>query len=153
MASAACKTDFTLKTANETLPLVRMIVADIVEIADDVETTRERLSQLNAGHHPRPVDDYSQELTSIQNLADEKSERLHGYLDELMDLNVDPSSAERGFVDFPARRDNREVCLCWKMGESQVMYWHEANEDCGRRRLVDLPLIYKSVCRQFSNPA
>jgi hypothetical protein len=46
-----------------------------------------------------------------------------------------------GFVDFPGERRNEKVCLCWKLGECDVRYWHLANEDCSMRRPVDLELI------------
>ena len=153
MSPAACKVDYTIKTANETLPLVKMIVSDIVEIAGDVSETRQRLSYLSVGRQESPVDEYSQELSSIQQLTDEKSDRLNGFIDELLDLNIDPSQAEQGYIDFPARREEKEVCLCWRLGEPQVMYWHHSDEDCSRRRLVDLPLVQLSVRQQFSNPA
>ena len=32
--------------------------------------------------------------------------------------------ADSGLVDFPSRRDGRDVLLCWKLGEDRVGYWH-----------------------------
>jgi hypothetical protein len=32
--------------------------------------------------------------------------------------------AESGLIDFPARRDGRDVFLCWRLGEDRVEYWH-----------------------------
>ncbi|MFK5019531.1 DUF2203 family protein, partial [Klebsiella pneumoniae] len=25
---------------------------------------------------------------------------------------------------FPAKRDGEEICLCWKLGEPSVGFWH-----------------------------
>jgi hypothetical protein len=41
-----------------------------------------------------------------------------------------------GLVDFPALRDGREVLLCWKYDEPEVMYWHDLQSGYqGRKRL------------------
>jgi hypothetical protein len=32
---------------------------------------------------------------------------------------------DRGLVDFPALRDEREVYLCWVEGEDEIAFWHE----------------------------
>ena len=33
-----------------------------------------------------------------------------------------------GIVTFPSELDGRRICLSWKHGESEVMYWHEMGE-------------------------
>jgi len=32
---------------------------------------------------------------------------------------------QRGLVDFPALRGDKEVFLCWERGEAGIEYWHE----------------------------
>jgi hypothetical protein len=32
---------------------------------------------------------------------------------------------DRGLIDFPAIIDDREVYLCWELGEDEVGWWHE----------------------------
>lgn len=34
---------------------------------------------------------------------------------------------ESGLVDFPTVWEGREVFLCWKLGESEVAFWHEVD--------------------------
>jgi hypothetical protein len=50
--------------------------------------------------------------------------------------------ADAGLVDFPARvRGGRTVFLCWRLGESEIGFWHGAGEGfAGRRPLRELPL-------------
>lgn len=151
MPPTSCQSEFTIATANDTLPLVKMIVGDIVEISEDISETRDRLSHLRRKRARSAEDDYGQELKSIVQLTDEKSQRLDAFIDELLALNVDPNNAEAGYVDFPATRDSEEIRLCWHLGEPEVMYWHRSDEDCQRRRLVDLPLVQNSVRGQSSS--
>jgi hypothetical protein len=44
---------------------------------------------------------------------------------------------DQGLVDFLHRRpDGREVYLCWRLGEKEVLYWHELHAGfAGRQRL------------------
>ena len=43
---------------------------------------------------------------------------------------------DRGLVDFPAIRDDREVYLCWIEGEPDIAFWHELDAGyAGRQEL------------------
>ncbi len=150
--SATKQPKFTIRTANQTLPLVRMIVDDIVVLSKQIKETRERLDYLCEGRPPGEDDEYSKELQSIQISTDEKSKLLDRFLRELLNINAVPTSADDGFVDFPAVRESEEVYLCWRQGEDEVMHWHLANEDCSKRRPIDLPLIRQSGELPISNP-
>jgi len=39
----------------------------------------------------------------------------------------------RGLIDFPTLIDDREVYLCWELGEDEVAYWHELETGYGGR--------------------
>jgi hypothetical protein len=41
---------------------------------------------------------------------------------------------ETGLVDFPARREGRDIFLCWRVGEDHVMFWHGTDTGFGSRR-------------------
>ena len=43
---------------------------------------------------------------------------------------------ERGLIDFPAVRDDREVYLCWVEGESDIEFWHDLDAGYAGRRPV-----------------
>jgi hypothetical protein len=43
---------------------------------------------------------------------------------------------DRGLIDFPALREDREVYLCWVDGEPDIGFWHELDAGyAGRREL------------------
>lgn len=31
---------------------------------------------------------------------------------------------EQGLVDFPAKRGEKDILLCWKLGEESIGFWH-----------------------------
>jgi hypothetical protein len=150
--TSSATTEFTIWSANQTLPLIRIIVDDIVQLSREIAETRERLDYLSDGRERNKRQDiYSSELNSIEQATNLKSERLDHFIQELVDLRVIAVAAPEGHIDFPATRENESVCLCWSLGEEEVLYWHRANEGCGQRRLVDLSLIRQSGDRHLSN--
>jgi hypothetical protein len=44
---------------------------------------------------------------------------------------------DRGLVDFPALLEDREVYLCWELGEDEVAYWHDMDAGYGGREPLD----------------
>ena len=43
----------------------------------------------------------------------------------LDELEIVLRDLDRGLVDFPSLRDQREVYLCWLDGEPDITFWHE----------------------------
>jgi hypothetical protein len=116
---------FTIEQANAALPLVRAIVTDLAQLSRDVIERRERLSHLLAGREIEEGDPYGEELAEIERELEQDTRRLSEYVDELRQLGVEPKNGPEGLVDFPAMMDGRLVYLCWKLGELEVLYWHE----------------------------
>ncbi|WP_010587141.1 DUF2203 domain-containing protein [Schlesneria paludicola] len=131
---------FSVASANQTLPLVRAIVSDIVELYPEVKDREERLTRITRGRSKdaRPGDPYSEEVEQIKQELERDVERLQGFIDELQQLGVDFKDPVMGLVDFPAQRDGEEVCLCWKLGEPSVGFWHTLESGFqGRKELTE----------------
>ena len=41
---------------------------------------------------------------------------------------------ETGLIDFPAKREGRDVFLCWRLGEDRVEFWHGPDSGFAGRR-------------------
>ena len=46
-------------------------------------------------------------------------------LGELGEMGVVLRDIDRGLIDFPALVDEREIYLCWQLGEDRVSFWHD----------------------------
>lgn len=132
---------FTVDEANAMLPLVRAIVSDLAGLSGEVVERRQRLSFLLSGRDPNDRDLYHQELVQVEQELEKDTQRLREYVEELRALGVEPAHGPEGIVTFPSMLDNRRVSLSWKLGEPEVMYWHEV--DAGYRRRQ--PLAADSV--------
>ncbi len=128
---------FTVEQANAMLPLVRAIVKDLADLSRDVIDRRQRLSHLLAGRNGHQSDVYGEELTQVEEELEKDSRRLREFVEELLKLGVEPKNGPEGLVDFPALIDGHEVYLCWKLGETEVMFWHDLEAGfAGRQSLV-----------------
>lgn len=43
---------------------------------------------------------------------------------------------EMGLVDFPSIREGKEVYLCWKIPEKEILYWHDLNAGFAGRQPI-----------------
>jgi hypothetical protein len=140
MSAAAYKPKrlFTVEQANAVLPLVRAIVTDVVQLSREIIDRRERVTLLTSGRGESAHSDvYREELDQVEEELEKDHERLQSYVNELVELGVEPKSGPDGLVDFPAQMDGRLVFLCWKLGEPEVLHWHELDAGfAGRQSLV-----------------
>lgn len=42
-----------------------------------------------------------------------------------------------GLLDFPSRIDNKDVYLCWKLGEDRIRFYHAQDEGFSGRKPID----------------
>lgn len=132
---------YTVDEANRTLPLVRSIVNDIVELYRDVHERRERLARVRQLPGSSSRDDesvYSEELQQMEQEIDRDIERLKEFAHELENLGVELKDPIVGLIDFYGKMDGRDVYLCWKLDEDEVAHWHELDAGfAGRQSLLE----------------
>jgi len=56
----------------------------------------------------------------------------------LENTGVIVKSIEQGLLDFPSKRFDEEVCLCWKYGESDIKFWHEKDSGFMGRKPIEV---------------
>jgi hypothetical protein len=133
---AARKKYFTIAEANAALPLVRAIAQDITELAHSLHDRHERLKRVRSGERAKMGESYQEELQHMEQEFERDQARMHEYEKELKDLGVELKDYYTGLLDFRCKMDNREVYLCWRLGEAEVAHWHELDAGfAGRQKL------------------
>jgi hypothetical protein len=67
---------------------------------------------------------------------------LYKAIEHLEATGVVIKSVDEGLLDFPSRRFNEEVWLCWKVGENEIKFWHGKEEGfMGRKPLESTGVI------------
>ena len=47
-------------------------------------------------------------------------------------------SIDQGLLDFPSKRFDDEVCLCWKHGETEIKFWHDKESGFMGRKPIEV---------------
>lgn len=64
-------------------------------------------------------------------------EALSDGLEQIRALGGEVKDLDMGLVDFPGRRDNEDILLCWRLGEKRIEYWHAVDAGFANRRPLD----------------
>ena len=106
---------FTPAQANRTLPLVKRIVAEILDKGRELAAlaaSRREQGAAAAGELQLRMDSVEMEMRD-----------LLGEL-ERIGCSYKDWGFEQGLVDFPGEIDGRSVLLCWRSDEESVRWYH-----------------------------
>jgi len=62
---------------------------------------------------------------------------LREVFEKIEQMGVLIKDLDIGLIDFLTRYQGREVCLCWKLGEERIRFWHGTDEGFAGRKPVD----------------
>jgi hypothetical protein len=109
---------FTVDEANEMLP-------HILSVFEQIHSLREQLSErkevLERVHKAAPGNGGGQDGAELVTLSESVARLVAG----LEEKGILVKDIDAGLVDFPHMREEREVFLCWKLGEKSVGFWHD----------------------------
>ena len=121
---------FTPIKANSILPEVE---AKFVRILNQRNNIMELQVELNAIVN---LESSHEAYFTKKGLVNKALTELYKDIEELEGLGILIKSFEEGLLDFPSKRFNEEVWLCWKIGEDRIKFWHGKNEGfMGRKPL------------------
>jgi hypothetical protein len=130
---------FTPEQANAALEQVRPVVEQLVEHRREVGVLLARRAALTTTIAGNGGDLDPGELARVEAQIAEQAKGVARCVNEIHGLGAQVKDADEGLVDFPARRGDQEVLLCWKLGEAEIEFWHGAEEGfAGRRPLEEL---------------
>jgi hypothetical protein len=58
-------------------------------------------------------------------------------LARVSEIGGEVKDLDSGLVDFPGRRGEEDILLCWKLGEKRIGFWHTADAGFAGRRPID----------------
>ena len=135
----ANKRYFTVQEAQNILPKTRKLVMELQELQQALELLDTVEIEVD--------EDYAENgqfVTQFNKSFHKLSYKFYDKLQQLEYSGVMLKDLEQGLVDFYARFEDREIFLCWKLGENRVIHWHEIEEGfLGRRKIMDLDMIKK----------
>lgn len=125
--SAGSQRLFTLGEANALLPRVRLLLQAILARAERLNALQDRLTEFRAaksrGDHA--VEGEARIVAGVLREADRIGDEIRGLFAEVREIGCEVKDVQTGLVDFPARREERTIYLCWRLGEDEIAFWHE----------------------------
>jgi hypothetical protein len=74
------------------------------------------------------------DLHELAKTIQREADAIAACAEEINAAGAQIKSLEEGLLDFPSRRDDEDVLLCWKLGEDEIGYWHGVDEGFAGRK-------------------
>ena len=123
---------FSLTDANKILPTVikkfnysKMLKNEIIKIEQQIGSDFTSKTSM---------EDY----IILKQKLNRKVTEFYQSIEDLESLGVVLKGLEQGLLDFPAKRFDEEIWLCWKEGETEIKFWHEKNSGFMGRKPISV---------------
>ena len=133
---------FRLEEASKLLPRVEPAVREAVQLKGEFESSDQELKETSrnitmmGGARVDPG-----KVLAVRQQRDSSAKRLQVLLDEIDEIGAQVKDLSMGLLDFPTMYKGEEVCLCWKLGEREIRYWHGATEGYQGRKEIDAEFL------------
>ena len=127
---------FTLHEAEELLPSIERLIRSAVAQKSEYQDAEEELESITRRvmvSGGMMVDRDAVGL--VRQRLNRAAESLKQLLSEIQETGCVVKDLDIGLVDFPTLFRGREVCLCWRMGETGIRYWHGDEGFRGRKEI------------------
>lgn len=129
---------FTLAEAEQALPEVEKALRDILfhraeyqKANQEMEANTKRIrmsggARVDPGAH-----------LAMRARRDTSAAALKDAADRVEQAGAMIKDLEIGLIDFLSRYQGQAVCLCWKLGEDKIRFWHGLEEGFRGRKPID----------------
>ena len=125
-------TYFSISDANKILPSVikkfnysKMLKSEIIKIEQQIGSDFTSKTSM---------EDY----VILKQKLNRKVTEFYQSIEDLESLGVVLKGLEQGLLDFPAKRFDEEIWLCWKEGETEIKFWHEKDSGFMGRKPISV---------------
>lgn len=129
---------FTLAEAQSLVPRLETTLRDAVALKtefDEADTAvrgfLDRVNMLGGMMVDR------ERVRGTRERRDSLAQRLKTAIEQVQEFGCVVKDLDMGLIDFPTLFRGVEVCLCWKLGEARIEYWHGMEEGFRGRKPID----------------
>jgi hypothetical protein len=133
---------FTFDEAVRLLPRVREALRQAIDLRlehqqaeQEISAAQQRITMLGGAL----VD--SRGFIQVRARQEASMMQLRQTLDSIHELGCLVKDLDTGVVDFPTLHRGREVCLCWRLGEAEIGWWHGTEEGFAGRKPIDAEFL------------
>jgi hypothetical protein len=125
---------FTLEEANAALTELRPIVERMVQHRRDLTAAQTRQVELVTRIAGNGGDMVPSDLHDLAETIQREADAISECAERINQAGAQVKSLEEGLLDFPAKRGEEDVLLCWKLGEDEIRFWHGTDEGFSARK-------------------
>jgi len=118
---------FTIKSANEALPSVIEKFNNLKKQKNEIMKAEQELQS--------SVSNFEEYMIQKQKLNSEMT-KFYQMIEDLESTGVSLKGLDQGLLDFPSKRFDEDVWLCWKDGETEIKFWHELDTGFNGRKPI-----------------
>ena len=123
---------FSVSDANEILPLVikkfnyaKKAKAEVMKMEQQLTSEMTPTTSL-------------EEYTINKRKLNSSITKFYQSIEDLENTGVSLKGLDEGLLDFPAKRFDEEIWLCWKEGETEIKFWHEKDSGFMGRKPISV---------------
>jgi len=122
---------FTANDANKVLP-------DVIKKFEYSLAKKNEISKLEKQlQMSLSTTDSFEEYVTLKQKLNSAITKFYESVEILENTGVVVKSIEQGLLDFPSKRFDEEVWLCWKYGETEIKFWHEKDSGFMGRKPIE----------------
>jgi len=123
---------FTISSANEKLPVIIEKFKSVTHLKNEIIKIEQQLSSsLSTTSNFEQYVIIKQKLNSIVT-------KFYQAIEDLEKTGVVIKGIDEGLLDFPSKRFDDEIWLCWKQGETEIKFWHEKDIGFSGRKPISV---------------
>jgi len=129
---------FGLAEAEQLLPEVEQALRDALFHKSEYQAAEQELNQstqrirMAGGSRVNPGP-----ILAARARRDTSANALRETFERIEEMGVLIKDLDIGLIDFLTHYHGHEVCLCWKLGEDHIRFWHGADEGFRGRKPID----------------
>jgi len=129
---------FTLAQAEQMLPEVERELRDALFHKSEYQAAEEELNQstqrirMAGGSRVNPGP-----ILAARARRDTSATALKEIFERVEEMGVLIKDLDIGLIDFLTHYRGQQVCLCWKLGEDRIRFWHGMDEGFRGRKPID----------------
>ena len=120
---------FTIKSANEALPSVIEKFNNLKKQKNEIMKAEQELQS--------SVSNFEEYMIQKQKLNSQMT-KFYQLIEDLESTGVSLKGLDQGLLDFPSKRFDEDVWLCWKDGETEIKFWHDMNSGFNGRKPISI---------------
>ncbi len=130
---------FTLDEANGLLPSLTRLLTELQKKREEVTAFETQIDALELISDPTAKHSV-EELNRLIEKHHQSVAEFYAVVESVHQNGCFLKDVDLGLIDFFSVIEGRMVCLCWRLGEDKVRYWHEVNDGyAGREPLESQP--------------